>query len=87
LSSDAWCPGLRGDHGGVGGGVVPVAYCPLDWRSPSVVCCEITCHRGRDGAYRAEEASKAVRLAGHRPKKHLLDCDEALRRRVITDLP
>ncbi len=73
MSSDVWCPGSRGDYGGAGGVFVLVAYCSLDWRSPSVACCEITCYMGRDGAYRAEEAGKAVRLAGHCPKKHLLD--------------
>ena len=55
-------------------------------RSPLVVCREIASHTGPDGQYRAEEADKAARAARCRPKKHLLDCDEVLRRRVIADL-
>ena len=55
-------------------------------RSPSVVCREIARHTGPDGAYRAEEAGKAARAARRRLKKHLLDCDEVLHRRVIADL-
>jgi len=42
-------------------------------RSPSVVCREIARHAGLDGAYRAEEASKAARAARRCPKERVLD--------------
>lgn len=58
----------------------------LTGRSPSEVCREIARHAGPDGAYRAEEASKASRAARHRPKKRVLDRNPILRRRVIVDL-
>ena len=51
-----------------------------------MVCREIARHTGPDGQYRAEEADKAARAARRRPKMRLLDCDEVLRRRVISDL-
>lgn len=34
VSSDAWSPGSRGDHGGGECGLVPGAYRPLDWAWP-----------------------------------------------------
>ena len=71
---------------GVNAGLSQVRIAHLIGRSPSVVCREITRHTGPDGEYRAEEAGKAARAARRRPKKHLLDCDEVLRRRVIADL-
>ena len=55
-------------------------------RSPSVVCREIARHMGPDGQYRAEEAGKAARAARRARRSRLLDCDEVLRRRVISDL-
>ena len=70
----------------LGAGLSQVRIVRLIGRSPSVVCHEIARHTGPDGQYRAEEAGKAARAARHRPKKHLLDCDEVLRRRVIADL-
>ena len=86
MSSDAWCLGSCGDHGGVVAGLSQVRIAHLIGRSPSVVCREIARHAGPDGQYRAEEAGKAARAARRRPKKRLLDCDEVLRRRVIADL-
>ena len=55
-------------------------------RSPSVVCREIARDTGPDGLYRALDAGRAAQVAGRRPKKRLLDCDEILRDRVIADL-
>ena len=86
VSSDAWCPGLCGDRGGVGAGLSQVRIARLIGRSPSVVCREIARHTGPDGEYRAEEAGKAARAARRRSKKRLLDCDVVLRRRVIAGL-
>ncbi|WP_297910777.1 helix-turn-helix domain-containing protein [uncultured Actinomyces sp.] len=54
--------------------------------SPSVVCREIARHLGPGGVYKAQDADRAAQVAKRRPKKRLLDRDEALRRRVITDL-
>ena len=71
---------------GVDAGLSQVRIAHLIGRSPSVVCREIARHTGPDGQYRAEEAGKAARAARRRPKKRLLDCDEILRRRVISDL-
>ena len=71
---------------GVNAGLSQVCIAHLIGRSPSVVCREIARHTGPDGEYRAEEAGKAVHAARRRPKKRLLDCDEVLRRRVISDL-
>ena len=55
-------------------------------RSPSVVCREIARHRGPGGVYQAQDAGRAAQAARRRPKKRLLDRDEVLRRRVISDL-
>ena len=71
---------------GMNAGLSQVRIAHLIGRSPSVVCREIARHTGPDRQYRAEEADKAARAARRRPKKHLLDCDEVLRRRVISDL-
>ena len=71
---------------GVDAGLSQTRIAHLIGRSPSVVCREIARHTGPDGQYRAEEAGKAARAARRRPKKRLLDCDEVLRRRVISDL-
>ena len=71
---------------GLEAGLSQTRIAHLIGRSPSVVCREIARHTGPDGQYRAEEADKAARAARRRPKKRLLDCDEVLRRRVITDL-
>ena len=54
--------------------------------SPSVVCREIARHRGPGGVDKAQDAGRAAQVARRRPKKRLLDRDEALRRRVIADL-
>ena len=56
-------------------------------RSPLVVCYEIVRHTGPDGEYWAKEAGKAAHAARRLPKKRLLDCDEVLRRCVISGLP
>ena len=71
---------------GVDAGLSKTRIAHLIGRSPSVVCREIARHTGPDGQYRAEEADKAARAARRRPKMRLLDCDEVLRRRVISDL-
>ena len=71
---------------GVDVGLSQTRIAHLIGRSPSVVCREIARHTGPDGQYRAEEADKAARAARRRPKMRLLDCDEVLRRRVISDL-
>ena len=71
---------------GVNAGLSQVCIAHLIGCSPSVVCREIARHTGLDGVYWAEEAGKAAQAARRRPKKHLLDCDEVLRRRVIADL-
>ena len=71
---------------GVNAGLSKTRIAHLIGRSPSAACREIARHTGPDGQYRAEEADKAARAARRRPKKLLLDCDEVLRRRVITDL-
>ena len=55
-------------------------------RSPSVVCREIARHRGPGSVYQAQDAGRAAQVARRRPKKRLLDRDEVLRRRVISDL-
>jgi integrase family protein len=55
-------------------------------RSPSVVCREIARHLGPGGVYQAQDADRTAQVARCRPKKRLLDRDEALRRRVIADL-
>lgn len=52
----------------------------------SVVCREIARHQGLDGVYQAEDAVRAALVARRRTKKRLLDRDEVLRRRVISDL-
>ena len=54
--------------------------------SPSVVCREITRHRGPGGVYKAQDPGRAAQVARRRPKKRLLDRDEVVRRRVIADL-
>ena len=54
--------------------------------SPSVVCREITHHRGPGGVYQAQDADRAAQVVKRRPKKRLLDHDKVLRRRVIADL-
>ena len=71
---------------GLEAGLSQARIARLIGRSPSVVCREIARHAGPDGAYRAEEASKAARAARRRPKKRLLDRNSVLRRRVISDL-
>lgn len=71
---------------GLNAGLSQTRIAHLIGRSPSAACREIARHTGPDGQYRAEEAGKGARAARRRPKKRLLDCDEVLRRRVITDL-
>ena len=71
---------------GVNAGLSQTRIAHMIGRSPSVVCREIARHTGPDGQYRAEEADKAARAARRRPKMRLLDCDEVLRDRVISDL-
>ena len=51
-----------------------------------MVCREIARHRGPGGVYQAQDAGRAAQVARRRPKKRLLDRDEVLRRRVISDL-
>ena len=67
-------------------GVFQSCIAHLIGRSPSAVCREIPRHAGPDGAYRAEEADKAARVAKRRLKERVLDCGEVLRDRVIADL-
>ena len=71
---------------GFGAGLSQVRIAHLIGCSPSVVCREIARHTGPDGQYQAEEAGKTTHAARRRPKKHLLDCVEVLRRHVIADL-
>ena len=54
---------------GLEAGLSQARIARLIGRSPSVVCREIARHAGLDGAYRAEEASKAARAARSRPKE------------------
>ena len=58
---------------GVNVGLSKTRIAHMIGRSPSVVCREIARHAGLDGAYRAEEASKAARAARRRPKERVLD--------------
>ena len=62
---------------GVDAGLSQVRIAHLIGRSSSVVCRQIVCHTGPDRVYRVEEAGKAAHAARRRPKKRLLDCDEA----------
>ena len=71
---------------GLEAGLSQVCVAHLIGRSPSVVCREIARHTDPDGEHRAEETGKAACASRRRPKKRLLDCDEVLRRRVISDL-
>jgi len=71
---------------GVDAGLSKTRIAHLIGRSSSVVCRKIARHTGPDGQYRALDAGRAAQVAGRRPKKRLLDCDEVLRDRVIADL-
>ena len=71
---------------GLEAGLSQARIARLIGRSPSVVCREIARHAGPDGAYRAEEASKAARAARRRPKERVLDRNSVLRCRVLADL-
>ena len=71
---------------GVDVGLSQTRIAHLIGRSPSVVCREITRHRGPGGVYQAQDAGRAAQAATRRPKKRLLDRDEVHRRRVISDL-
>ena len=71
---------------GVNVGLSKTRIAHLIGRSPSVVCREIAHHRGPGGVYQAQDAGRAAQAATRRPKKRLLDRDEVLRRRVISNL-
>ena len=87
-----WCCWMLGDLDraammvGMNAGLSQTRIAHLTGRSPSVVCREIARHTDPDGEYRAEAAGKAARAARRRPKNHLLDRDEVLRRSVLADL-
>lgn len=59
VSSDAWCPGSRDDHGEGDAGLSQVRIVRLIRRSPSVVYREIARHTGPDGEFWAEEADRS----------------------------
>ena len=71
---------------GVDAGLSQTRIAHVIGRSPSVVCREIARHRGPGGVYQAQDAGRAAQVARRRPKKRLLDRDEVLRHRVISDL-
>ena len=73
MSSDAWCLGSCGDHGGGVAGLSQVRIAHLIGHSPSVMCHEIAHHTDPDGEFRSEEAGKAAHAARRHPKKRLLE--------------